>query len=113
MLKLLLPVLPLPSQSQMPRAGSTTRAVLDCMVILSREEGGATHQLLQRENPSLSDPSIRFEKKVCQVHEGFAGIKAGPRKGGRTSARTDRSWAYFCCAGPIEIQPRVDNAKSR
>lgn len=52
----------------------------------------------------LSDPSIRFEEKVCQVYEGFAGIKAGPRKGGRTSARTDRSWAYFCCAGPIEIQ---------
>lgn len=59
----------------MPRAGSTTRAVLDCMVILSRERrrGPEGNTFLP---PPFSDPSIRFDmrakpgqdkNKVCRV----------------------------------------------
>lgn len=117
MLELLLPVSLSPFLIPDASCGidQPSRPRLHGNLIAGRREG----QLIgsRGEDPSLSfslsDPSIRFEKKVCQVHEGFAGIKAGPRKRGRTSARTDRSWAYFCCAGPIEIRLRVDNAKSR
>lgn len=62
----------------------------DCMVILSRERG----RVRGRRKPislahTLSDPSIRFIGEECQVCEGFAGIKAGPRKaGGRAHERS-------------------------
>lgn len=78
-------------------APPTQNAALDCMVILSREREGGGEEGQEANSrprpPSFSGPSIRFKGEPSWVHrvcvEGFAGIKAGPRKADwRTGART-------------------------